>query len=130
VALRDYHSPADIQRPQLKELLANPVECTARLAGLANLSSSHMKQQITAASNLKVDRNLHADVVAWLVVFKNENKAMMEHQARLRPTLFAQFHCEKHPLLSFMSAIDIDWEAQVVDKFDHGKAPVDQFNST
>ena len=77
-----------------------------------------MKNLITAASNQQRLQVQNAGVRDTLSRFKKEMHAYMLEQKVSHPELYEKSTDHKHPLLSFIAALDVDAEAHVIDTVD------------
>ena len=119
--LRHINADEGISRDRMAELCANPVEITEKLASMEGISAKSMKQRITAAANMQALAECKCvEVFEWLKQFKAENGLIIRSEIAKRPELHGKFLAMgKHNAdLAFMSAIDADREAVIVDRFD------------
>jgi hypothetical protein len=126
--LRLLHARPHLELPLMRAYMEDPVAATAALAAKHKVEPKAMKTLITAAGNQqRLDPRQFADkdVYIWLLGFQKENEAIIDDEIEQRPLLFKEVDeaCSFNSKLSFMSRVDQDREAEVVNRFDTLKVP-------
>jgi len=102
----------------LRELVKDPNAFYTALADSMHFTRSKVKQDMLSASNGGAVTGDDSEYKKTLQSLKEENVRIMRHEAEVRTDIFAHYKNMPNGLAKFMSVIDAQREAAVIDQFD------------